>query len=399
MSEYQHYEFMTSDRPLTRAELDAVNDLSSHIEASSTHALIIYHWGDFKHDPIDVLHRYFDGFLYWANWGSPQLAFRFPHGLIPANLLDHYDFDDFVTFRQHREHDILDIQFGEMEGPDEWIEYDLATLMPIRDELIKGDMRALYIAWLASQNMIEGYDDDMGAEEDEEDEEWVEEGSDEDDENDQELSIPPVPPAFGKLSEAQEALAELLQVPQELLLAAARHSKGTIVSSKDDFDAWVRLLPPDRQHEYLVRLAHNEPGLGHLLVRELRALGLGKPETTWPKGERVSYATLLEESKEIKGQLEREKREQARLAHQRHMQDIHDSQDTYWRQADQAAERASGAGYDEAVKILIELREVADYFHESPAFLEHFRTWVQAHLRRPALLKRLEAKHFPLPEV
>lgn len=42
MSEYQRYEFMTCDRPLTSAQLDAVNDLSSHIEASSTHALIEY---------------------------------------------------------------------------------------------------------------------------------------------------------------------------------------------------------------------------------------------------------------------------------------------------------------------------------------------------------------------
>ncbi len=33
MSEYQRYEFMTSDRPLTRVQLDAVNALSSHIEA------------------------------------------------------------------------------------------------------------------------------------------------------------------------------------------------------------------------------------------------------------------------------------------------------------------------------------------------------------------------------
>ncbi len=50
MSEYQRYEFMTIDRPLTRAQLDAVNELSSHIEASSTHALIEYHWSNFKHD-------------------------------------------------------------------------------------------------------------------------------------------------------------------------------------------------------------------------------------------------------------------------------------------------------------------------------------------------------------
>ncbi len=87
MSEYQRYEFMTIDRPLTRAQLDAVNALSSHIEASSTHALIEYHWGDFKHNPIKVLHEFFDGFLYWANWGSPELAFRFPHGILPVDLI------------------------------------------------------------------------------------------------------------------------------------------------------------------------------------------------------------------------------------------------------------------------------------------------------------------------
>src|ERR1700730_10027853 len=149
MSEYQRYEFMTSDRPLTQVQLDAVNALSSHIEASSTHALIEYHWGDFKHDPIDVLHKFFDAFLYWANWGAPELAFRFPRGILPVDLIDGYDLDDFVTFTRYLDYDILDIHFGEMEGPDEWIDYELGSLIPIRDELMEGDLRALYIVWLA----------------------------------------------------------------------------------------------------------------------------------------------------------------------------------------------------------------------------------------------------------
>ncbi len=219
MSEYQHYEFMTIDRPLTREQLDAVNTLSSHIEASSTHALIIYHWGDFKHDPIDVLHKYFDGFLYWANWGAPELAFRFPHGILPADFVDGYDLEDFITFTRYREYDILDIHFGEMEAPDEWVDYELGSLIALRDELMEGDLRALYIVWLAGQIMIEGYD-----EEDVEEEDW-------------EVSVPAVPPAFGTLTAAQEALAELLRVPQELLVAAARHSKAAEPSTGDDVAA------------------------------------------------------------------------------------------------------------------------------------------------------------------
>lgn len=66
MSEYQFYEWQTIDRPLTAAEQLAVDRLSSHIEVSATGAWVEYHWSDFKHDPLEVLARYFDGFLYYA---------------------------------------------------------------------------------------------------------------------------------------------------------------------------------------------------------------------------------------------------------------------------------------------------------------------------------------------
>ncbi|MFL5691313.1 MAG: hypothetical protein ACJ795_05855 [Ktedonobacteraceae bacterium] len=376
MSEYQRYEFMTIDRPLTRAQLDAVDALSSHIEASSTHALIEYHWGDFKHDPIKVLHKFFDGFLYWANWGAPELALRFPHGILPVDLIDGYDLDDFVTFTQHPDYDILDIHFGEMEGPDEWIEYELGSLIAIRDELMEGDLRALYIVWLAGQSMMGSYDE----------------------EEDYEISVPAVPPAFDKLTAAQQALAELLQVPQELLVAAARHSNAAMLSTDDDFVAWVELLTPERRSSYLVRLAHNEPGLSRLLVKELRELSQGKTKVTPSTGEHVTYATLIAESKAIKAQLEREKREQERLARQRHLQDIRDHQNEYWHQVDLAVTRGSGTGYDEAVRLLIELREVADQFKEIQEFQARFRAWVRPHLRRPALVKRLQDRKFTLPE-
>src|SRR6266480_2591777 len=379
MSEYQRYEFMTIDRPLTRAQLDAVNELSSHIEASSTHALIEYHWSNFKHEPIKVLREFFDGFLYWAKWGSPELAFRFPHGLLPANLIEDYDFDDFVTFTRYKEYDILDIHFGEMGGPDEWIEHELGSLMPIRDELMEGDLRALYIAWLASQCMMYGYKEDQ-------------------EEEDYEIIAPPVPPAFGKLTEAQQALAQLLQVPRDLLLAASRHSTGTMSSTqKDDFATWIELLPADRKNEYLLRLAHNEPGLSRLFVRELRELNRDKDRVKPPTGERVTYATLNSESKTIQAQREREMREREQAERLRRLQYIHDHQEQYWFQINQAVEHTVGARYDDAVRDLVDLREAANQFNETQEFQERFRTWVQSYRRRPGLIDRLRRHQFVLP--
>src|SRR5256885_1398846 len=380
MSEYQRYEFMTIERPLTGEQLDAVNALSSHIEASSTHAMIEYHWGDFKHNPIDVLHKFFDGFLYWANWGSPELALRFPHGILPGDLIDGYDLDDFVTFTRYADYDILDIHFGEMEAPGEWINYELGSLIAMRDELMEGDLRALYIVWLAGQIMMGGYDEE------------------EDEEEDYEISVPAVPPAFGTLTAAQEALAELLQVPEELLVAAARHSKAAVQSTGDDVADWVKLVPPDRQNDYLDRLAHNEPGLSRLLVRELRELGQDKTREEPSTGEHVTYATLLAESKAIRARLEREKREQEQAARLHQLQEIHDHQDAYWHQVEQAVMRGTGTGYDEAARLLIELREAADQFKETQKFQDRFRAWVRPQLRRPAFVKRLQAHKFTLPE-
>ena len=138
--------------------------------------------------------------------------------------------------------------------------------------------------------------------------------------------------------------------------------------------------------------------MSRLLVKELRELGQGKTRATPPTGEHVGYATLLAESKAIKTQLEHEKREQERLARQRHLQEIHDHRDEYWHQVEQAVSRGTGSGYDEGVRLLVELREAAEQFKESQEFQDRFRAWVRPHLRRPAFVKRLQTHKFSLPE-
>ena len=77
MSEYQYHEWETVDRVLTPEEQAAVDRLSSHIEVGPSRAVVTYKWGDFKHDPKQVLLKYFDAYFYMANWGSHRLMFPF----------------------------------------------------------------------------------------------------------------------------------------------------------------------------------------------------------------------------------------------------------------------------------------------------------------------------------
>ena len=114
-------------------------------------------------------------------------------------------------------------------------------------------------------------------------------------------------------------------------------------------------------------------------------------------GERVTYATLNSESKNIQAQREREKRERERAERMRRLQYIHDHQETYWKQINQAVEHTVGARYDDAVRDLVDLREAADQFNEIREFQERFRTWVQSYKRRPGLIERLRQHQFVLP--
>jgi hypothetical protein len=372
MSEYQHYEFMTVDQPLTKDQLEEVRDLSSHIEASSTRAFIEYHWGDFKHNPIDVLHRYFDGFLYWANWGSPHLAFRFPHDALPATFFDDYDLEDVVTFTRHKDYDILDIHFAELEPPDEWTEYKLSSLIPLREELLEGDLRGLYIAWLAGQAYMEGYDEEV-------------------EEEDYHVTTPATPPGLGKLTAAQQELADLLQVPSDLIEAAARHSKPPAPSAPDDLETWVRLLPEERRLDYLLRLARGEGGLSRRLLKELRSLGRGEATRSAPGGPPIPYATLVREALAYTKAHEREERlqaeERARVAQQRAEQERQRLLESvqHWERINAAMTR--GAGYDAAAQ-----------YGTTAEFEQAFHDWFLSFRRRPALIRSLQQRRLSLPE-
>ena len=54
--------------------------------------------------------------------------------------------------------------------------------------------------------------------------------------------------------------------------------------------------------------------------------------------------------------------------------------------------------YKDAVEFLVDLRDAAAKFNETQEFQSRFCAWVQPHLRRPALIKRLRERGFTLPE-
>jgi hypothetical protein len=166
----------------------------------------------------------------------------------------------------------------------------------------------------------------------------------------------------------------------------------------DDVAARVKLLPAERRDEYLLRLVRNEPGLSRTLVNELRGLGPDAKPTERPAGERVTHANLQAEAMAIRAQREAARIERERQAHEQRLRELHEHEDTYWRQLDRDMARGSGSGYDAAASLLAELRESATHFQDPEGFGHRFQAWMQPHLRRPAFVKRLRDRRFALPQ-
>jgi hypothetical protein len=94
VSEYQYYEFLALDRPLTSKQREELRQLSTRAEITASRFTNEYHWGSFRGDPQQMMANYFDAFLYLANLGTRHLMFRVPRTALDTELAGQYCYTD-----------------------------------------------------------------------------------------------------------------------------------------------------------------------------------------------------------------------------------------------------------------------------------------------------------------
>lgn len=158
MSEFQYYEFVAIDQPLSAAAQKKLRAITSRATITSTQLINTYEWGDFKGDPHALVAKYFDAFLYYANWGTRRLILRVPTARLDAKVVRQYC--PILRSRSRRNssvatativdgHFVIDLWSEDESGDDGGDPYPglLSALIPIRNELMAGDYCALYFAW------------------------------------------------------------------------------------------------------------------------------------------------------------------------------------------------------------------------------------------------------------
>jgi hypothetical protein len=384
VSEYQYYEFLAIDRPLDDDEQAAVRSLSTRARITATSFVNEYHWGDFRGHPKLLMERYYDAHLYVANWGTHRVMFRLPCDLLDPDVVEAYCAGDQVDAWISDEFVVLDLtsedHTGELDFTDD-AEALLSAIVGVRAELAAGDLRPLYLAWLAAYGAWERDEDVF----------------DRDADNDLE---PPVPPGLGTLTAAQRALADFLRLDNELLAIAAQTSPplAQVADDREALAAWVNRLPIDEKNRLLGRVVQGEAARVRMeMLRHFR----GDSAPTIPFPTRRTVADLLDDAARRRADRQRRlaaqraedeaRREQARAsAHAQRLDKLATEEETSWSHVDALIDTRKPAEYDTAVTLLTDLRALAEREDRYDKFTMRTIALRQTHARKSSLLERLD---------
>ena len=376
MSEYQYYEWQALERPLTAAEQAAVNDLSSHIDVTSSQAIVTYNWGDFKHDPIHVLAKYFDAYLYNANWGVRRLAFRFPGGLLNATDIEPYCDEYHVHLEPVGDVQVLEFELNEEEGFDEWIEERglLSTLARLRDDILQGDYRALYLAWLKAMSQESGgYDEDP-----------------DDPENFFNDPEPPLPAGLKQLTPPLKSFASFFEIDPFLISAASERSPDLTSLQQADFAPLISRLSRRECDEFLLKIVHAESGAVTALRKRLLSFENPAPRVeTHPR----TFGELLETAETLRQAESRRQAEEKRKKHIAEMQGLAKREAQTWQEVEKLVQIGSSAkNYDDATALLDKLQQLSEFQGTQADFMIRVRDLSERYKKRPALIERLKKR-------
>jgi hypothetical protein len=391
MSEYQYYEFRALDRRLTAEQQRRLRSLSSRAQISATRLTNEYSFGGFRGDPGRLLEEYFDAYLYAANWGTRELAFRLPRTLLDAETARRYcDEEHRAWVAQTAEHVIVRFRWDDDEG-DDWIEGDglLDPLLEARSELAAGDLRLLYLGWLLKVQL---------------------DGLSEDDDDDEDGGLsdeaePPVPAGLKELSDSLASVAKFLKIDDDLIAVAAQASGPLAPVSDDGIADWVAALPASEKDKFLTMVAEGEGvQVEALLVRQFRRETRPAADAAASAGRTASELLAgAEARKAARAEAEKRAREEARArraaeqaaAYERHLGKLAGRKEETWQQVEKLTMFSKPKEYDQATQLLRDLHVIARREDDTAAFTARVRELRTRYAKRPSLMERFDRAGLP----
>ena len=215
-----------------------------------------------------------------------------------------------------------------------------------------------------------------------------------------------MPPGLAKLWAPLRALADLLAIDEDLIEVAAQGSLGEppVGPTREELARWVKRLPAVDKDDVLVRFLSDEGDLvfrAELLQRFREATApKDQPKVKTRRrtiGELLSARDALDEEKR-RAKAEQRAREKAEKDRKdaelrgKHLDNLSRRQPETWKAVDELIGRKTATSYDEAVSLLVDLRDLARRSGTEVAFKDRVRDLRERHSSKPSFRKRLDDK-------
>ena len=375
MSEYQYYEFNAVDNPLNEKDMQSLRNLSSRAQITPTSFVNEYHWGDFKGNPLKLVEKYFDAFLYVANWGTRWLMLKVPRHLIDVQLVSKYCPGDSAVIHEKENH--LIFEFTSEAEDYEWEEGAgwLSSLISLRADILNSDYRSLYLAWLFCAQMEEIEDDE---------------------------SEPPVPPNLTNLNAPLKSWVDFMRIDTDLIDVAAENSiSESRQTDPKALKTWIHHLPVSEKDDILFRLVKApSPHLGTELMHRFQQTVSTTANSKMGNQLRrvkdlISKAEIYAEERkrraaEKKARAQARKKRERALAREKYIESLAGREDSIWKKVAEFIDSKQPAKYDEAVKLLVDLRDLNKKTGKEKAFKQKLKTICENHHRKVSFLNRLQ---------
>jgi len=368
MSEYQYVAFRAVDRPVSEKNLVYMRKQSTRAEITSWAFDNEYNFGDFRGNALEMLRRGYDFHLHYANFGTRSLLIRLPGGVPDPKAAAPYLDGESLRFVKDKNgpSGILAIEPAYEPGDleeiwdfDEWID----RLIPLRAELLGGDLRPLCLAHLAVLRDI-NHDRD-------------------------EMIEAPISFGLGNLTAAQLALADFYEIRRALIDAAARDVPAApqSVDSGVGLAEWIARQPEAAKNAWLTDLVAKPDS--SVRAELLAAFRQARAPQTWPTLQRsMSMAQLEAEAKEIEDEMGRKKAAAFARARAQKLAKMAQDPKPFLREAEKLVEDRSTQGYAKASSLLAEIREALA--GSDRADLAEAQAW-KIHEKHPRLHKLTSA--------
>jgi len=349
VSEYQYVVFQAVDRPLNDKQLEFAQRQSTRADVSRWSLSVEYHYSSFRGDVDGLLRRGYDVFLQHTNYGDREIRMRLPRGMpIAKRVWSQYVDGEQLDWKKDSKGSggILSLhpfhETGELEEVWETQKY-LDAAIWIRELLMVGDLRALYLLWSCAAD--DDYNDPA------------------------EMIEPPVPHGIADMATHGGELLSFFGLDPLLLFAAGQDVEvaPTDESKEQALARWVRDLENKRAKDSLLQLLSGDTvSVKANLLAEARD---SQTPTNWPTtdkqrslGELLRQTEVLrsnENAKQARKAKAKAKREAAKVDRERkqRMKEMVQDPKKWLREAEQLVDARGTHNYETAAEILYDLRE------------------------------------------